>query len=264
MDWPYEIAERDHDIQNPTSAEKVRLLGAYLRLGPTSRVLDIACGKAGPAVVLASSYGCKITGVELRAGFADEARARVAANGLESLVEIHTADAREYPLEPKAWDAALCLGAAFVWGHIGDAAAALLPAVKPGGFVAIGEPFWRQWPLPEGIDEEGFVELASTTARFAEPASRSPESSPPTRTTGTGTRVCTGARSKSGSQPIRKQPRSPRDTLATETITSASSARSSAGRSSSDANPKLPACRRNAGPARTTQRRSEPARRRSE
>jgi hypothetical protein len=22
MDWPYEVAERDHEIQNPTSAEK--------------------------------------------------------------------------------------------------------------------------------------------------------------------------------------------------------------------------------------------------
>jgi SAM-dependent methyltransferase len=167
MDW-YEIAERDHEIQNPTSAEKIRLLGKYMRLGRESRVLDVACGKAGPAVILASTFGCSIAGVELRAGFADEARARVTASGLDALVEIHTADAREYPLEPDAWDTALCLGAAFVWGNIGDAAAALLPAVRPGGFVAIGEPFWRQWPLHAGTDDEGYVDLAHTSARFAE------------------------------------------------------------------------------------------------
>jgi protein-L-isoaspartate O-methyltransferase len=87
VDWPYEIAERDHEIQNPTSAEKIRLLGEYLRLDRESRVLDVACGKAGPAVILATAFGCSITGIELRAGFADEGRARVSAAGLESRSE---------------------------------------------------------------------------------------------------------------------------------------------------------------------------------
>ncbi|HEX7310216.1 MAG TPA: class I SAM-dependent methyltransferase [Gaiellaceae bacterium] len=162
MDWPYEIAERDHDIQNPTSAEKIQLLGEYIRLDAASRVLDIACGKAGPAVLLASTHGCRITGVEVRQLFADEARARISAAGLEALVEIHTADAREYALEPETWDAALCLGAAFVWGDIGDAAAAMVPAVKRGGFVAIGEPYWK---TPSRVDD-GYVDLATTVDRF--------------------------------------------------------------------------------------------------
>ena len=55
MTWYYAVAERDHDIQNPTSPEKIRLMGEWLRLGQESRVLDIACGKCGPALVLASS-----------------------------------------------------------------------------------------------------------------------------------------------------------------------------------------------------------------
>jgi len=164
----YEIAERDHELQNPTSAEKIRLLGEYLRLGRESRILDIACGKAGPALVLATAFGCRVVGVELRPQFADEARARIAASGLESLVDVHTADAADFPLEAAAWDAALCLGASFVWGNIGDAAARLVPAVTPGGFVAVGEPYWREWPLPDVIDDEGYVGLAGTVARFAE------------------------------------------------------------------------------------------------
>jgi len=162
MTWPWEVAERDHEIQDPTSADKIRLLGGYLRLDGTSRVLDIACGKAGPAIVLAAAYGCRIQRVELRPQFADEARARVAERGLDGLVSIETADGAAYPLEPDAWDAALCLGASFVWGHIGDAARTLGPAVRPGGFVAIGEPFWRE----PGIEADGFVDLAATVDRF--------------------------------------------------------------------------------------------------
>ena len=168
MDWPYEIAERDHELQNPTSADKIRLLGEYLGLRPDSRVLDVACGKAGPAVLLASTFGCHIVGVELRSGFADEARARIAAAGLQSLVDVHTADASDYALEVTSWDAVLCLGASFIWGTIREAAAKLAPAVKPGGFLAIGEPYWRRWPLPDQVDDEGYVDLSSTVRRFAE------------------------------------------------------------------------------------------------
>jgi SAM-dependent methyltransferase len=162
MTWPWEVAERDHEIQDPTSAEKIRLLGEYLRLDGSSRVLDLACGKAGPAIVLAEALGCRIHGVELRPQFADAARARIAERGLDGLVSIETADAARYPLEPDVWDAALCLGASFVWGHIGDAARMLAPAVRPGGFVAIGEPFWRK----AGVAEADFVDLASTVDRF--------------------------------------------------------------------------------------------------
>jgi SAM-dependent methyltransferase len=166
MSWPYEIAERDHEIQNPTSAEKIRLLGEYLRLGKDSRVLDVACGKGGPASILAATYGCRVRGVEVRPAFAHAARNRAAAKGLESLIEVQTGDASQLEVEPEAWDAALCVGAAFVWGTIADAAAALRPFVPRGGYVAIGEPFWRQWPLPQAIDPEGFVGLDGTAARF--------------------------------------------------------------------------------------------------
>jgi hypothetical protein len=60
----------------------------------------------------------------------------------------------------------LCLGATFVWGTIADTAVALRPAARPGGFVAIGEPFWRQWPLPGASDDLGFVGLDATVARL--------------------------------------------------------------------------------------------------
>jgi SAM-dependent methyltransferase len=166
VSWPWEVVERDHEIQNPTSREKILLLGDYLRLTSESRVLDVACGKGGPATILAGAYGCRVFGIEVRPTFADEARKRAAAAGLESLVEVQTADAAEVELEAEAWDAALCLGASFVWGTMADAAVALWPTVRQGGFAAIGEPFWRQWPLPAGIDDEGWVALDETVARF--------------------------------------------------------------------------------------------------
>ena len=61
MPWYYAVAERDHNLQDPTSPEKIRQLGELLRLGRGTRVLDIGCGKAGPALVLAQTFDCTIT-----------------------------------------------------------------------------------------------------------------------------------------------------------------------------------------------------------
>ena len=157
----HELVARDHELQNPTSAGKVRLAGVYMRLGPQTTVLDVACGTAGPALVLAREFGCRIHGVDVSPVFIDVARRRIADAGLESLISVDVCDASQ-AVEWDPCDAALCLGAAFVWGHIGDAAAALAQVVEGGGAIAVGEPFWRE----AGRDDDAFVDLARTVARF--------------------------------------------------------------------------------------------------
>ena len=166
MPWFFAVAERDHDIQNPTSPEKIRLLGELVGLGPSSRVLDVACGRGGPAIVLAQAFGCRIVGVEYAPEFFEVARGRVADAGLQSLIDVVEQDAREFPLEANAFDAALCLGASFIWEGLDGTLAALAPAVRTGGHVVVGEPFWRRWPLPGGIDACAYTSLGATAARF--------------------------------------------------------------------------------------------------
>src|SRR5262249_33111664 len=137
----------------------------WLRLGPETRVLDMACGKCGPALVLASTFGCRITGVEQSSEFAAAGRERVNEAGLGELIEGVEGGGREFPLEPEWWDVALCLGATFVWDDLDGTLSALVPAVRPGGQIAVGEPFWRR-PAPVGIDTMGYVSLSETGAKF--------------------------------------------------------------------------------------------------
>jgi len=164
--WFFAVAEREHDIQNPTSPEKIRLLGERMRLDARSQVLDVAAGRGGPALVLAREFGCTLTCVECAPVFATAARERIAAAGLDRLIEVVTADARDSEPEPGTYDAVMCLGASFIWGGLEGTLRALVPAVRPGGYVAVGEPYWRDWPLPDDVDDEGYVSLASTVTRF--------------------------------------------------------------------------------------------------
>ena len=162
------VAERDHELQNPISEDKLRLLGERLRLGTGSRVLDIASGRGGPAVLLAREFGCTIEGIEVAPEFHAVAVER--AQDLER-VSFRLEDASRAELG-ESWDVAMCLGASFVWGSLAGTLDALEPVVRPGGHVVVGEPFWRRLPLPEDYEEreapfttlEGTVEIMETGA----------------------------------------------------------------------------------------------------
>jgi ubiquinone/menaquinone biosynthesis C-methylase UbiE len=168
----FTVAERDHELQNPISAEKLVLLGERLRLGHGSRVLDIASGRGGPAVLLAREFGCSIDGIEVAPEFHAVAVERATAAGVEQRVSFRLADASKEALPAESYDVALCLGASFVWGNLAGTLDALEPAVRPGGHVVVGEPFWRKLPLPEDYAErdepyttlEGTVEIMETGA----------------------------------------------------------------------------------------------------
>ena len=169
MPWYFAIVESEHDLQNPTSPEKIRLLGERMRLGPDSHVLDVASGRGGPAVLLAGAFGCRITCVERAEDFHHAAQERVRDAGLADRIELVHADAHAFPLEPGRYDAALCLGASFVWDGLQGTLEALVPAVRPRGFVAVGEPYWRRWPLPREFEPdpgEDYLTLRDTVGAF--------------------------------------------------------------------------------------------------
>jgi SAM-dependent methyltransferase len=162
----YVVAERDHEIQNPTSEEKLLLLGERLRLVPESRVLDVASGRGGPALLLAGRFGCSIDGIEIAPEFHAVAVERVAAAGLSDRVSFELGDGAVVPLEDGSYDVALCLGASFVWGGLAGTLDALEPVVREGGHVVVGEPYWRRFPLPDDYEERDhpFTSLDGTVA----------------------------------------------------------------------------------------------------
>ena len=164
------VAESSHELQNPTSREKIVEVGTRIGLGQGSRVLDIASGRGGPALFLASELGCAIEGIEISPDFHAVAVARIEAAGLSERVSFRVADASQEDLPAEIYDAAFCLGASFVWGSLAGTLDALEPTVRPGGHVVVGEPYWRRLPLPDDYEDrnlpfttlEGTVEIFET------------------------------------------------------------------------------------------------------
>ena len=169
MTWWHAVVEARHELQNPTSPQKIRELGERLGLRTDSHVLDVASGNGGPALILAETFGCRLTCVERAPEFVATARERTAAAGLEDRIEIVEADAATYELG--RYDAALCIGATFAYGGLVPTLERLRPAAP---LLAVGEPYWRVWPLPalpeadgeERTDEGEWLPLLPTIERF--------------------------------------------------------------------------------------------------
>jgi SAM-dependent methyltransferase len=164
----YVVAEAEHELQNPTSAEKLLLLGRRLGLGPGSLVLDVASGRGGPAILLARETGCSVRGIEISPDFHAVAVSRAEEAGVADRVSFDLEDAAGATLGREAYDAALCLGASFVYDGLVQTIDVLEPAVRPGGFVVVGEPYWRRLPLPEDYADRGdpWTTLEGTVVMF--------------------------------------------------------------------------------------------------
>ena len=141
QEW-YEVVEAEHEFQNPVSREslvwagKKLGLGRPVQLGWSRRVLDVGCGTCGPAIVLAQEFRCRFTCVDSSREFLRRGWERIEDAHVGSLIEIVHGDANECTFGE--YQAAICLGAAFVFGG-------LLPTLhrlfEHAPAIAIGQPY---------------------------------------------------------------------------------------------------------------------------
>ncbi len=142
------ISERTIELINPLTPEKVVLTGKYLRLGEGARVIDFGCGYAEPLLIWAENYGISGIGIDIRQPVCDRARQKLKRRGLEDRIEVVCGKGADYRFEDGAFDAAVCIGATFVWRGFGPTLKAMRRAIRPTGRIAIGEPYWVSPDVP--------------------------------------------------------------------------------------------------------------------
>jgi SAM-dependent methyltransferase len=167
----HEIAEAGHRILNPYTEEKLMLLGRICRLGPGQRQLDLACGKGEMLARWARAHGISGVGVDLSEVFLTAARERAAELGVADRVELVRADAGRYEPEPHAFDVVSCIGATWIGDGLAGTVELMRRALKPGGLLLVGEPYWNAEPPEEAYEALGFepgdyATLAGTLDRF--------------------------------------------------------------------------------------------------
>lgn len=144
------------------------------RLGETSgaRLLDVGCGRGGPAVALADAYGFDVAGVDLVPYNVEVARRNAARAGVPA--EFVVGDAARLPIATDAVGAATAIDAVVYVPDEREAFEELSRAVRPGGVVAISDllgrsdlddvaaarfdAFAESWDMPGIVSVEGYLD----------------------------------------------------------------------------------------------------------
>lgn len=119
-----------------------------LAIGPTHRLLDIACGSGGPTLRIAERTGSAVVGVDIHADAIGAGRRLAAATGLGERASFEVVDAGgALAFESASFDAVVCIDAI---NHLPDRARVLAEwarVLKPGGRLLFTDPLVVTGPL---------------------------------------------------------------------------------------------------------------------
>jgi len=147
------------------------ILADYAGITKDSRVLDVGSGLGGPALHLAGSRGCRITGLDLVDTNIEESRRRAEDRGLKNLVVFQSGNATNMPFNSGCFDVVWGQDA---WCHVPDKAKLISECVRvlaPSGTIAFSD--WLQTAEMEAAQSQEIHEATASTnmatmARYCE------------------------------------------------------------------------------------------------
>ncbi|WP_261133553.1 cyclopropane-fatty-acyl-phospholipid synthase family protein [Bacillus sp. Marseille-Q3570] len=141
------IAHRNHEICNPISQEKLRATLDHIPFSSGEKVLDIGAGKCGVLIDLIERHGVVGTAIEIEADFIDAARNYADQRIGPGRLRIVNDDAKKVMNDiDGVFDAVICLGATHALGNYRLTLEKMSEVVKPGGYLLVGEGYWKKEP----------------------------------------------------------------------------------------------------------------------
>lgn len=136
---------------HPGGAETTQRLGRLMGLNASSHLLDIACGKGDSALVLAETFGARVTGIDASAKNVSEARAAAHEQGWENRLEFRVGDASSLGFADASVDAIICECAFCLFPDKNAAAREFARVLRPGGVFGLSD-LTRDGAVPSDLE----------------------------------------------------------------------------------------------------------------
>jgi len=158
------------EVLSPIDRETWQIIGETCRIGPDSRVIELASGKGAFAQYLAKRFGCKVDCYDINLEFVDYSLGRTKELGLAARVRVSCRDVNSLNVDSEAYDLGICLGALYIFREAGFRV--LKRAVKPQGNLAVSDMYCKKLPPPKEVrdiffeEEEGGVLTLDETRKW--------------------------------------------------------------------------------------------------
>lgn len=157
------IAHEGLAIQDPITSDQLDLVVRACAVAPSDLAVDLGCGTGELLARIVERWHCRGIGIDRSEEAIRRARLR------SSAVEWQVADAKDHGLHDG--DAALVasIGATHAFGSLTQTLDAIVPLVRTGGLVVVGDGYWRTDPSDEWLAALGATrdELADRESLIA-------------------------------------------------------------------------------------------------
>jgi ubiquinone/menaquinone biosynthesis C-methylase UbiE len=142
------IAHRDHLFSNPISEQKINTIINLTKLTAKDKAIDIGAGTSELLIRYIEKYYISATAIEMYDGSIETARQRANGRIQFDRIDFINKDAKEVMHNYSAAEFGLgvCIGSTHAIGDLQSTLRALQKCVHPGGYILIGEGYWKQSP----------------------------------------------------------------------------------------------------------------------
>ncbi len=128
------------------SLEATRKLLDLCYISEAGMVLDVGCGAGATPAFIAREFGCRVFGVDIKAGMVERANEAAARAGVSHLVECRVGDAQNLPFEDDFFDIVITESVTAFPADKQQAVKEYVRVTRPGGYVGLNESTWLQYP----------------------------------------------------------------------------------------------------------------------
>ncbi|WP_147532889.1 SAM-dependent methyltransferase [Bacillus marasmi] len=160
------IAHRHHAFSNPINETKLMKMIELVSLKPSHHVIDVGAGKCELLIRLVEKYSISAKAIELYVGAITEAKSQAKQRVSAESIDFICADAKEAVLQcpHEEYDLGICIGSTHALGGLKSTLDMMQRLVKKGGYIFVGEGYWKQKPSSEYLAALGGADESELTS----------------------------------------------------------------------------------------------------